>query len=478
MNKIFTNYLIALSVCLLLCITANAETFVINSENFSNYFSTDGYLKENVPEGSTLDFQGTFSGEQYSLYINKKVDVITSTEDALFDSNTTEKKWIKFNVVAGADGTTITGLEFLNADLFVIGASNVTIDNIKMVANMAGVGQGTGFLSIHSGVSNALVKNSYFENGGTGSSIVVMGKGCQSSTVDNNEFHVTGSSGNILSGNMYVGTGDSPTNMTFTNNTIVSDLTTASSIMYGIALCGTNNLVEGNTINMKGSAITNGFGSTNTATIYRNNTILNGGTMTTGKNCTVENNEISGTLSVGEGTNVNNNTINSSVNVTGAGTTITENTINGTVTVKSNNNTITNNTITTNNEYAVILNNYTGNTVSLNNISAAEKTGDDAVSYTSDATANTIKDNSNVTAIKNIVTSADEYTICTQRGIISISNVAANSVCNLYNATGAHLAIKTAGQGTVTFEIPSKGIYIVEIINNGHKNTTKIVADK
>ena len=100
------------------------------------------------------------------------------------------------------------------------------------------------------------------------------------------------------------------------------------------------------------------------------------------------------------------------------------------------------------------------------------------MSYTSDATANTIKDNSNVTAIKNIVTSTDEYTISTQRGIISISNVAANNVCNLYNEAGAHLAMKTAGQGTVTFEIPSKGIYIVEIINNGHKNTTKIVADK
>ena len=79
MKRNLTYFFIALSACLFCGFKANAESFVINNENFSTYFGEDGYLKESVPAGSTLDFQGTFQGDKYSLFINKKVDVISST---------------------------------------------------------------------------------------------------------------------------------------------------------------------------------------------------------------------------------------------------------------------------------------------------------------------------------------------------------------------------------------------------------------
>ena len=105
------------------------------------------------------------------------------------------------------------------------------IDGISMVANMSGVGSGTGFLSIRSNSSHVTVKNSYtslsmasqmlyhsshvtvknsyFENGGTGSSCVVIGTSSYC-TIDNNVLNATKNSGNILYITTYVGTGDTP----------------------------------------------------------------------------------------------------------------------------------------------------------------------------------------------------------------------------------------------------------------------------
>ena len=89
-----------------------------------------------------------------------------------------------------------------------------------MKANMSGVGAGTGFLSIHSNAYYTTVKNSKFENGGTGSSCVVLGKGGKYATFDNNEFLITGSSGNVLSSNIFVGSGEIPQFVNYTNNII------------------------------------------------------------------------------------------------------------------------------------------------------------------------------------------------------------------------------------------------------------------
>ena len=479
MKKTFTYYFVALSACLLFSFTAKAETFIVNSENFGNYFGTDGYLLESVPKGSTLDFQGTFLGEQYSLYINKKVYVISSTGDAFFDSNTTEKKWLKFNVVAGADSTEITGLEFLNCDLFVIGASNVTIDNIKMVCNMSGVGSGTGFLAIHSGADSVIVRNSYFENGGTGSSCVTVGKGSKKDIFEKNEFMITGSSGNILSANMYVAgaTGDTPDHLIFSENTIYSKVA-GSAFMYGIAVCGEGNVVVSNTITMKGNAITNAYGSAGKNNLYLGNTVYDGGTVTTGEDCMLSANELYGALSVGARSEVMYNDIYADVVANGNKTSFEQNTINGTLTLKSDSNTVQNNVIITETgEYAVLMGAKVGNIVTDNTLIAAEKTGDAAANYTgADATANVIENNNSETAV-NTVAAANDFVISNQGGTISITNVADNAVCNLYSASGAHLASAKASQGAVYFEVPAKGIYLVEVVANNNKVVTKIVAD-
>ena len=105
---------------------------------------------------------------------------------------------------------------------------------------MAGVGAGTGFLAIHSEAYYTIIKNSYFENGGTGSSCVVLGKGGKYATFDNNLFEITGSSGNVLSSNVFVGSGELPQFVNYTNNVINSHVT-GSAFMYGITVCGEGN---------------------------------------------------------------------------------------------------------------------------------------------------------------------------------------------------------------------------------------------
>ena len=395
----------------------NTTTFkvvdgVITSDTFADYFDATGYLRSFVPEGATLDFQGSFIGDKYSLYINKPVNVISSTDDAVFDSksNDVDRKWVKFNVVAGGDHTNITDISIINGDLFIQGASYVTVDDIYMKASMKGVGSGTGFLSIHSNAYYTTVKNSNFENGGTGSSCVVLGKGGKYATFDNNVFEITGSSGNVLSSNVFVGTGELPQFVNYTNNLINSHVA-ASAYMYGITVCGEGNIIENNSlINFKGNGIINQYGATSTKNIYRNNTITGGGSMQIGTYSLVENNNVAeGALTVTEGCTFVNNTAKSltisgknvvsndnviitTVSISGLNTTFTNNIVGGLITVTSNENTISDNVVTSTSEYAIDLKTSSNNTVTDNVLYADDLVGDKAVNYVEDNN-NTVKDN-------------------------------------------------------------------------------------
>ena len=386
---------------------------VITNETFFYYFNkTDGNnLVDIVPEGAILDFQGDFIGQDYSVYINKPVNVISSTEDAVFDSGANpNRKWVTFNVVDGANHTNITGISIINGDLFIKGASYVTVDDIYMKASMAGVGRGTGFLAIHSEAYYTIIKNSYFENGGTGSSCVVLGKGGKYATFDNNLFEITGSSGNVLSSNVFVGSGELPQFVNYTNNVINSHVT-GSAFMYGITVCGEGNIIENNSlINFKGNAIINQFGATSTKNIYRNNTITGGGSMAIGTYSLVENNNVAeGALTVTEGSTFINNTAKSltisgkdvvakdnivldTVTISGLNTTFTNNHVNGLITVSSDLNIISDNVVFADTEYAIDLKSTENNTVTGNILYSDKLVGNDAVSYVEDK-GNVVEDN-------------------------------------------------------------------------------------
>ena len=396
-------------------LATNSTTFqvldgVITNATYANYFDARGYLVDIVPNEVTLDFQGLFLGK-YPVYINKAVNVISSTGDALFDcGNTyTSNDVNSFNFIAGSDHSNITGLKFMNYCLYIKGASYITVDSVRIVANKGGVGRGTGFLSIHSNAYYALVKNCYMENGGTGSSLLVLGKGGAYVVFDHNYFNITGNSGNVISANQFVGTGDAPEHTTYTNNIIYS-ARPASAICYAMTVSGSGNLLENNTIYFNGSGILNQYGASSVGNVYRNNTIYGSATFNPSANSLVENNKVYGTgkTTIAAGTTLINNTFNtvtiSGANVvarentfnqdftiSGAGTQLIGNIVTGTVTVSSNDNVIVLNNITTTGDYAVNLNAKTGNTVTGNILIAKEYYGDAAVKYTNEN--NVVEDN-------------------------------------------------------------------------------------
>ena len=468
---------------------------VITADTFKYYFGEDKYLSENVPEGATLDFQGSFISDNYTLYINKPVNVISSTNDALFDSNTTNRKWIMFNVVKGANNTNITGINFLNADLF-IEAPYVTVDSINAVANMQGVGSGTGFIVFRTNAPYGTIKNSYLENGGTGSSIIVFGYGAPYGTIDNNVVNVTGNSGNLVGANAYVGTGVTPGNMIVTNNQIFNEQAGTSS-SYAVTLMGSYNVVENNTIKHKGAGIVNaniawasGAKDPMENNTYRNNVIIGTG-MTAAIGSLVENNTMTGALSLaganivatgntagsmtvgtasaGGNITVDNNTINGAVTINKAatGTIFTNNLVKDTVTVNSNENTITDNQISTEKAYAIDLKSTANNTVKYNTLSSADKMGDDAVKFVEDKD-NVVKNNGMNAIIQIEVAnswSGDNNTI-------NITVVNATGTVNV-NINGNEYKNIALADSQAQFEIPASDIKVglndLTVTFNGNK---------
>ena len=108
-----------------------ASTNVVTNATFSNYFTDEGELNGNVSAGSTLDFQGTFTGEQYKMNITKPVNIISSTGDALFNEiGKKEAAGGFFYISSGGSGTNVTDIAFKNSALYVTNAADVSISNI------------------------------------------------------------------------------------------------------------------------------------------------------------------------------------------------------------------------------------------------------------------------------------------------------------------------------------------------------------
>ena len=445
---------------------SNSTTFqvlngVITNETYQYYFDANGNLNDIVPNQTTLDFQGLFLGK-YPVYINKAVNVISSTGDALFDCGASYagNAINSFNIVAGGDNTNITGLKFINYCLYIKGASNVTVDGVSIVANKRGVGSGTGFLSIHTGAYNTLVKNGYFENGGTGSSLLVLGKGGAYAVFDHNVFNITGSSGNILSANQHVGSGDAPEHVSYTNNVLYNNQP-GSVFCYAMTVSGSGNLLENNTIYHNGSGILNQYGASSTGNVYRNNTLYGNTNFNPSANSIVENNKIYATTNIAANTIVSGNTFKN-VAISGTGTKFTNNTVTGTVTVSGNNNELKENNITSTGDYAIDLKSTTGNNVTENRLVAKENEGDAAVKYVD---GNVVKDNYRF-VVDLSVSVADIKVGETALINISISNGATGTVQVIVDGKKYSLDIKN---GTASVEVPDLRVsqYTVGVTYSG-----------
>ena len=477
---------------------------IITNSTFHNYFDEKGYLLP-VPENAVLDFQGPFIGAAYKVFINQPVNIISTAQNknllganapssakALFYTGATGTL-VTFNVVAGADYTNVTGLTFVNAPIYVTGATHVTLDNIYTLANRSGVGSGTGYVCYRAGSEYGTVKNSYLENAGNGgSSVLVAAKGASYLTVDNNIFKITGNSGNIISANNNAGggSGSSSIGLTITNN-VIDNLRPSSPFCYAIAVMGSGNLIENNTIKHNGTGITSAYGETAQNNTYRNNIVTGTASFAVVQGSIAEGNIVQGpkvSNNVAGGLNINganivaeNNTITGAVTLgtTAKNTTFTDNTVNGLVTVKSNDNVITGNEITSTSDYAVDLGTTSNNTVTDNKLASADKLGDAAVKYAEDKN-NTVVRNGGVAVITidaNNVFVGNNNTIA-----ITVVNGTGNVTVKVNNKEFKEVKLT---DGAVTIEVNAsdivagENVVVVtyngdELVNVGTENATFI----
>ncbi len=413
--------------------TRTSATHIVNNDTISTIFSNTGkstysnnyfdtsLLGDEINAGDTLDFQGSISGN-YNLTIDKAVNIISSTNDAYIDLNTTCKGLMggspgnSFSVNCNGSYTNITGINFRNTQLFVINASHVTLDNITCININHTMGGGVGTVSIRQDSWNITVKNSYFYTENNGLSTVFTLSGAGYSTIDNNTFSGE-NCGNIFYLNFFntIATETQNQHNIITNNEIIGG--GHGGVSLPVQITGSNNTFENNTaLLFEGNGYNNIFKG-NTAEYIginlQNSTIVNNtltGNTYAPANSLVENNTISGQITVYANSVVNNNIIGSGVTLNGVNANITNNTITGTISlpkttykntlisrntiegsieVNSQNNTITNNTISTANDYTIKLTR-NKNTVIDNYLETIAKAGNQTIQT---VTGNTIENN-------------------------------------------------------------------------------------
>lgn len=408
----------------------DATTHIVNNDNVDEIFGGEKYsLSDSIAEGDILDFQGTID-KNHSLEINKPVNVISSTQDAVISLHTKAGSLLGdnpgnlFAIRNGASGSNISGLYLYNTECWVHNLYDSVLYNMTMYVENASVGGGVGQTSLR--YCNNVTMDSctiYTENNGGSSSFVWTG--CNNCTIVNSTVQGEGNVGNLLYvGNPY-NTQDMPAGYTMTNfdNKVINCTVIGGSggISNPLQNMATRTLIKGNKFYSGGSAssgtngtfIDNEFYRTVSVTVSANG-VANGnvhygtGKVTLQANVTADNNtfynvtisgaNISLTNSIATGlttisqpvnlTNLNLNEITISSN--GKNSNITNNNITGAIAVNAVNVTITNNLINTTNETAVVVTT-DGVVVANNTIYAAGKAGNDAVKTTKTTTV--IEDN-------------------------------------------------------------------------------------
>ena len=317
-NKLF------LLLALLLTAATGAwaqTTHVVKQENVNTIFSGEGYtLGDAVKAGDVLDFQGTIELEgdaSHSLVINKQVNIISSTKDAVVKLHTVagsltgDDPGSCFVINKAGSGTTVQDIRLENTETWIYNTSNVTFTGVTMHVEDARVGSGVGHVALrysdHVTFDGCTV---YTKNNGGSSPCVLTGS--HDCTFKDTHFETAGNAGNVLYiGNPY-NTDDMPADYTMNaDNISVLNCTITAESSGGLSNFqingGLRHRIENCTVNFATS-----FNCAATASedgfVIRNNTFTQG--LKVPNYSTAEGNTVSGgTLAVSKGTTVTNNDI-------------------------------------------------------------------------------------------------------------------------------------------------------------------------
>jgi len=302
--------------------STNSTTFkvfdgIVTNETFFDYF-INGTLADYVPEGATLDFRGKFYSHddvKFDLVINKPINMISTTDDAFIDLNTTagsllgENPGSCFTINNGGSGSNVSGIIFHNTQVWIYDAHNVVLNNISVIVENKRVGSGVGTTAIRHGSTNVTLKNSYIYTSNNGGSSSIVLTHVQNCTVENNTIVGEGNVGNLLYLNTF---NDAGCDLSNDYNKIINNKITgpspAAGICYGIGINGNNNLIAGNVINYAGNGIVPAWGATPNNNTYCGNVLIGGASMSVAASSIAYNNTVSGTLTIGSGSVAYNNT--------------------------------------------------------------------------------------------------------------------------------------------------------------------------
>ena len=119
-----------------------SNTIVITNETFSNYFDGEGKISDSVAEGATLDFQGQITSSENikAIYINKSVNIISSTKDTTITLNTVNGQLGKENtvgrfIVDGASQLNINDVTFNRTQVLIYDSDNIVFDNVNFISD-------------------------------------------------------------------------------------------------------------------------------------------------------------------------------------------------------------------------------------------------------------------------------------------------------------------------------------------------------
>ncbi len=396
---------------------AQSTTHVVKQDNVNTIFSGDGYtLGDAVKDGDVLDFQGTINLEgdaSHSLVINKPVNIISSTKNAVVKLNTAEGSPTlsasafpegSFVINKAGSGTTVQDIQLLNTETWIYNTSNVTFTGVTFHVEDVRVGSGVGHVAVrysdHVTFDGCTI---YTKNNGASSACVVTGSSFCS--FKNCLFENEGTVGNIMYlGNPY-SIQDIPDGFPKENNQVVSNDNTLLNCTFKtdgtysssrLQTQGKRVRIEGCTVNVRTQFYGMGSSAEEGYTILNNTFTDNLGVP---NYSTLQGNTITGIVTVNKGATVTGNAITGDVEIapnSGVASTFTGNTIFGTVVFYNNsmNNTFTGNTVVFFGEYAVVMGTTAnaGNTVTGNVLMTAGHAGDAAVNPKT-GTGNTLTPN-------------------------------------------------------------------------------------